>query len=411
MLRERRIISSDRDCRRNLTDTSRPIVADIGRPIAADNFDDSFDAIGNRLNSSGSAEMAQALLASAGPNGRVPLGRTFGNLVAIYNAASSNALLKTHTRGLDLSGSLQGAGGVGGLISVKEHSGTHAGTYHFAYDANGNVSEVLKKNPGSLVAGAKTLTHDADSNLAAHYEYDPFGNTIRSTGAYAAANPFRFSTKYRDAETALYYYGFRHYDPATGRWPSRDPLEEFGVLNLYAFIGNNGANAWDYLGWCSQESTSESVIVNSPNGDSITIDYNYTTDCSNGSPSLDFNSEDYSVDYPWNYNQSLSFGVIFITTVEQYTRDEFDPGDPTVTTCSNDPNGEEKEWNYVIRGYSGKRLVTGAYPGIGIDPWTFNFGDEFYEFDSNDVLNEPNEIVLFEHTITINKSCCCCPSS
>ena len=269
MLRKHRIISSDRYLGTNLTDTSRPIAADTSRPVAANVFDYRFDDIGNRLNSSaytvasnekflydgwaerGSAEMAQALLASAGPNGRAPLGRTFGNLVAIYNAASGNALLKTHTWGLDLSRSLWGAGGVGGLLGVKEHSGTHAGTYHFAYAANGNVTEVLKKNPGSLLAGG----------LAAHYEYDPFGNAIRSTGAYAAANPFRFSTKYWDSETTPYYYGYRHYDPATGRWPSRDPIEERGGINLYGFVGNSPINFWDNLGMQTSNCTSVSFSV------------------------------------------------------------------------------------------------------------------------------------------------------
>jgi RHS repeat-associated protein len=28
------------------------------------------------------------------------------------------------------------------------------------------------------------------------------------------------------------YYGYRWYDPHTGRWPSRDPIEERGGLNL-----------------------------------------------------------------------------------------------------------------------------------------------------------------------------------
>jgi len=34
----------------------------------------------------------------------------------------------------------------------------------------------------------------------------------------------------------------------TGRWPSRDPIEERGGVNLYAFVGNDGADRWDYLG-------------------------------------------------------------------------------------------------------------------------------------------------------------------
>ena len=46
----------------------------------------------------------------------------------------------------------------------------------------------------------------------------------------------------------LNYYGYRYYDPVTGRWPSRDPIEEYGGLNLYGYVGNNGTNSVDYLG-------------------------------------------------------------------------------------------------------------------------------------------------------------------
>lgn len=38
------------------------------------------------------------------------------------------------------------------------------------------------------------------------------------------------------------------YDPVTGRWPSRDPIEEEGGLNLYGFVSNDGVNDWDLLG-------------------------------------------------------------------------------------------------------------------------------------------------------------------
>ncbi len=44
------------------------------------------------------------------------------------------------------------------------------------------------------------------------------------------------------------YYGYRWYDPVTGRWPSRDPIGENGGVNLYGFVGNNGVNQWDKLG-------------------------------------------------------------------------------------------------------------------------------------------------------------------
>jgi RHS repeat-associated protein len=48
-------------------------------------------------------------------------------------------------------------------------------------------------------------------------------------------------------------YGYRYYDPLTGRWPSRDPIEERGGVNLYGFVGNDGVNRWDVLGLASPE--------------------------------------------------------------------------------------------------------------------------------------------------------------
>ena len=44
------------------------------------------------------------------------------------------------------------------------------------------------------------------------------------------------------------YYTYRYYDPVTGRWPSRDPIEEEGGVNLYGFVGNDGVGNIDLLG-------------------------------------------------------------------------------------------------------------------------------------------------------------------
>jgi RHS repeat-associated protein len=59
---------------------------------------------------------------------------------------------------------------------------------------------------------------------------------------------YRFSTKYLDTETNLYYYGYRYYDSDLGRWLNRDPIEEEGGLNLYGFVENNPVNFVDALG-------------------------------------------------------------------------------------------------------------------------------------------------------------------
>jgi len=44
------------------------------------------------------------------------------------------------------------------------------------------------------------------------------------------------------------YYAYRYYDPQTGRWPSRDPIEEEGGINLYGFVENDGINWYDVSG-------------------------------------------------------------------------------------------------------------------------------------------------------------------
>lgn len=44
------------------------------------------------------------------------------------------------------------------------------------------------------------------------------------------------------------YYLYRWYDAPNGRWPSRDPIEEQGGVNLYGFVGNNGISKTDSLG-------------------------------------------------------------------------------------------------------------------------------------------------------------------
>ena len=88
--------------------------------------------------------------------------------------------------------------------------------------------------------------------------YDAFGNAISQSGPLADFFRHRFSTKYFDPETGLYYYGYRFYHPGLMRWLNRDPLEEDGGLNLYAASGNSIIFAYDVLGLWSATSESRS---------------------------------------------------------------------------------------------------------------------------------------------------------
>jgi RHS repeat-associated protein len=133
-----------------------------------------------------------------------------------------NNPIRSNACGPDLSGSTQGAGGVGGLALMTDHLGNGgvggaANTYHITYDHNGNVMSL----------------RDRLGNTAARYEYGPFGESLTARDALAGTNPWRFSTKYADAETGLYYYGYRYYNASTGRWLNRDPIEELGGKNTF----------------------------------------------------------------------------------------------------------------------------------------------------------------------------------
>ena len=149
-------------------------------------------------------------------------------LVAIVD--QNNNLLMSFMRGLDLSGSLQGAGGVGGLLAVNFPTN---GTHFAAFDGNGNVA---------------ALVNAADGTLSANYEYGPFGEAIRVTGAVGRLNPIRFSTQFADEVTGRIKYLYREYTPSTGTWPNRDPIEENGGLNNYEIAGNDVLNKFDFLG-------------------------------------------------------------------------------------------------------------------------------------------------------------------
>ena len=148
------------------------------------------------------------------------------NLIAELNGNSSNAKVRTYTWGLDVSGSTTEAGGVGGLLLIDDNTN---GVHFVSYDLNGNVMGLIKATNGTI---------------SASYEYGPFGELLVSTGTMASSNPFRFSTKYRDNETDLYYYGYRYYSPSLGRWISRDPVGEQGGLNLYGFVNNDPVNKY-----------------------------------------------------------------------------------------------------------------------------------------------------------------------
>jgi RHS repeat-associated protein len=146
----------------------------------------------------------------------------YDGLRVIQERDESNNPLVSYTRGRDLSGTFEVAGGIGGLLARSSGYSAGSWTSHACYfaDGNGNVTSLL----------------DANQSVVASYRYDPFGNTISKSGSLADANIYRFSSKEIHLNSGMYYYLYRFYDPNLQRWINADPIKERGGINLYSYV-------------------------------------------------------------------------------------------------------------------------------------------------------------------------------
>jgi len=241
-----------------------------GTPVTGQQFEYTYDDIGNRRSGRGGGNEPGTTLRSVGHTAyrlnectarrRVswdcdPAGRRIPQVVStnwtgsgyagttetryVYDGwlsvaglNASNNLRWQYGWGVDPSGTTAGAGAVGGLLWVR----SAAAPGHFvAYDGNGNVVGLADGSTGVP---------------SARYEYDAFGNSVRLTGSGSVArdNPSRFSTKRAEVNTGLVRYVYRACAPSLANWLNRDPIGEKGGANLYAFVRNAPANAIDPYG-------------------------------------------------------------------------------------------------------------------------------------------------------------------
>jgi len=201
----------------------------------------------------------------------------YDKMLPVQERDMNNNPLVTYTRGIDLSGRLQRAGGIGGLLARTDGNGS---TYYHA-DGAGNITALM----------------NGSQNIVAQYLYNPYGKLVGEWGGMADANKYRFSSKEWDPLSGMYYYGFRFYDPNLQRWPNHDPIGEpgFEVMqrdspysthpfiqipveltegpNIYEFVGNDPLQGIDPFGldlWLIKDSSGlikhHYVIGNNPDG-------------------------------------------------------------------------------------------------------------------------------------------------
>ena len=105
-------------------------------------------------------------------------------------------------------------------------------TYYLGYDQVGTLKAVA----------------DASGNVVKRIEYDTFGNVLSDSNA-AFAMPFGFAGGLLDRDTGLVRFGYRDYDPETGRWTAKDPIRfAGGDTDLYGYCLNDPVNNKDDTG-------------------------------------------------------------------------------------------------------------------------------------------------------------------
>ena len=115
------------------------------------------------------------------------------------------------------------------LVATRPLVGNFSTSY-YTHDGNKNVSDLIS----------------SDGEIAAHYEYVPFGAVVAQCGGSCIISNWRFSSEFTADDTATIYYNYRHYEATLGRWFCWDPKKS--GKNIHVLVDNNASALTDYLG-------------------------------------------------------------------------------------------------------------------------------------------------------------------
>jgi RHS repeat-associated protein len=103
--------------------------------------------------------------------------------------------------------------------------------------------------------GSIRASTDANGNATGTCDFEPFGEFQPGSTCTVSTN-FRFAGAEYDAETGLYHFWFRRYDPNQGRWMGVDPIDGEAAnpqsLDLYVYVLNDPVNLIDPFGLAVQ---------------------------------------------------------------------------------------------------------------------------------------------------------------
>ena len=120
------------------------------------------------------------------------------------------------------------------------------------YYAQGEMQGATPLYYASNHLGSVMEVFNSRGGIEATNDYDAYGNTT-STTKHGVNADFRYAGMFYHAPSKLYLTLYRAYDASTARWLSRDPIEENGGINLYAYVGGNPVSYTDPSGLCIED--------------------------------------------------------------------------------------------------------------------------------------------------------------
>ena len=135
-----------------------------------------------------------------------------------------------------------------------------------AMTGGGQVYYLAYDQVGSL----RVLT-DAAGTVVKRVDYDSFGNILSDSNP-AFTVQFGFAGGLHDRDTGLVRFGARDYDPATGKWTAKDPIDfAGGDLNLGSYVGQDPVNWVDPEGDIRWKEFGSSVLGLVGNGFGVAV--------------------------------------------------------------------------------------------------------------------------------------------
>jgi len=139
------------------------------------------------------------------------------------------------------------------LNPVAELDGNNNVVSRFVYGAEINVPAYMIRDDieyriiSDHLGSIRLVINTSSGEIVQQIDYDAWGNVLTDTNP--GFQPFGFAGGLYDSDTGLVRFGARDYDPAIGRWTTKDPIGfASDDTNMYGYVANNPINRIDILG-------------------------------------------------------------------------------------------------------------------------------------------------------------------